>query len=259
MFHIGGRRSGRLAAGLAAGVAALLAAIALAPGASGASTTTRCPSGGVPAPGSTINGALEIDGDCTVNDVTVNGPVILDSKSGLGLENSTVNGNLTVNHGAELDVNQALHGGPPSGSGTINGTVNLYDPIDFDIFGETITNGFNVHKDNGLKGPGVCASNISGGLLVTDAHAVGAINIGDPEDPPAFYGEPCAPNIINGGLTFNNVDPGVIEGNTINGPVTLTNSTTQFNGNTINGTVTCDNGTVITPGESPDPPSNTCS
>lgn len=105
---------------------------------------------------------LEVDGDCTVTGVTVNGPVVIDPKQGLGLESSTVNGNVTVNHGAELDINQPLHGGPPSGSGTVNGAVNLYDPIDFDIFGETITNGFNVHKDNGLKGPGVCASNISG-------------------------------------------------------------------------------------------------
>lgn len=98
------------------------------------------------------------------------------------------------------------------------------------------------------------------GLVVTDAHAnQGAINIGDPEDPPAFYAQPCPGNTIGGGLTFNNVNPGVIEGNAITGPVNLINSITEFDGNTINGPVSCTNGTVITPGEPPDPLSNACS
>jgi hypothetical protein len=39
----------------------------------GGSQKTTCPTGGVPAPGSTVNGGLVVDGNCTITHVTVNG------------------------------------------------------------------------------------------------------------------------------------------------------------------------------------------
>jgi len=230
----------------------------LAPGvASGAKT--KCPSSGTPAPGSKVNGGLEADGACVLNNVTVNGGAVVDaSPGGLELTNgSRVNGGIIVN-GGELDVNHVLSSGTPTGTtASIDGGITLNSPFDYDIWTATVNGGITVSGNSPFAAPSVCGNDISGGVSISNATSAGTF-VGDPEDPPTFSAAKCPGNTITGGLSFTNVHTGAIEGNTITGPVRLDSSTTEFNGNTITGPTSCTNGTVITPGEPPDPASNSC-
>jgi len=58
----------------------VISATAALVGARPAAAVTRnvCPSGGIPAPGTTITGGLEVDDICFLTDVTVNGGITTD-------------------------------------------------------------------------------------------------------------------------------------------------------------------------------------
>ena len=62
-----------------------------------------CPSGGVPGPGVTVFGGLEVDGNCVLNNVTIRGGVVIDAAGHLELENSVVYNGI-VDNGGELDL-----------------------------------------------------------------------------------------------------------------------------------------------------------
>lgn len=246
---------------LTAGLAIVATAIVvLAPGAA-SGAKTKCPSSGTPAPGSKVNGGLEVDGPCILNNVTVNGGAVVDPSPG-GLEltnNSRVNGGITVN-GGELDVNHQLSGASSTGTTSrVDGGITLNSPFDYDIWTATIHGPINVTGNSPFAAPEVCGNDISGGVTVSNSSSFGVF-VGDPEDPPTFATEKCPGNTIHGGVAFTNVTGGsAVEGNTITGPVTLDNSKSELNGNTITGPVTCTNGGAVTPGEPPDPASNACS
>jgi hypothetical protein len=220
---------------LTAGLAIVAAAVVvLAPGAA-FGAKTKCPSSGTPAPGSKVNGGLELT------------------------NNSRVNGGITVN-GGELDVNHQLSGASSTGTTSrVDGGITLNSPFDYDIWTATIHGPINVTGNSPFAAPEVCGNDISGGVTVSNSSSFGVF-VGDPEDPPTFATEKCPGNTIHGGVAFTNVTGGsAVEGNTITGPVTLDNSKSELNGNTITGPVTCTNGGAVTPGEPPDPASNACS
>src|SRR5579864_6509507 len=67
--------------------------------------SSACPSGGTPAPGSHVNGGLEVDGVCILNGVTVDGGVTVAPKGHLQVQSTAINGGIVVEPGGELDVN----------------------------------------------------------------------------------------------------------------------------------------------------------
>src|SRR5262245_40163036 len=72
----------------------------------------KCPSGGTPTPGSTITGGLEVDGVCTLTNVTISGGITVDptplAQLSLFIRNlavlngATVNGEIVVESGSAL-------------------------------------------------------------------------------------------------------------------------------------------------------------
>jgi len=233
--------------------------------------TNACPSGGTPAPGSTVKGGLEVDGTCILNNVTVNGGITVDATGHLQFYNgSTANGGITVNPGGELDVNALTNGnGTPTGTtSTINGGINFNSGTvggsDADIWTATIHGGFNftgnfpLFSNNTFNFPVICGNDISGAVTVSNVTTFGTLFFGDPDGPGG-----CPGNTIHGSLSLTNTastaSQDEFESNTISGSVFLNASKTQLNGNTIGGNVNCTNGAVILPGEAGDPASNTCS
>jgi len=87
---------------------------------------TSCPSGGPPAPGSTVDGGLDVDGVCVVDDVTVNGGITVESGGRLQLTRSTVNGGILALPCGELDVNATLGiGAPTNTTSIIHGGIDI--------------------------------------------------------------------------------------------------------------------------------------
>jgi hypothetical protein len=100
---------------------------------SAAAATAKCPSGGTPAPGSTVSGGLEVDGACILEEMTVKGGVYVDPSLAtsftwniVDLLGSTVVGNVVVNDGSEADANYDFSNGHlwPERS-TITGGIKL--------------------------------------------------------------------------------------------------------------------------------------
>jgi hypothetical protein len=254
-----------IALACAVGVTAIAIPTALA----GGPAKTVCPSGGTPAAGSTVKGGLEVDGTCILNNVTVNGPITVDSTGHLQFYNGSVaHGGITVNPGGELDVNATTNGTgvPTGGTSTINGGINFDGGTsgrsDADIWTATIHGGISFTGQFpfipfvGFNQPTFCGNDISGTVTFNNVSSFG----------PVFFGDPdvgCPGNTIHGSLSLTNTAStnrqDEFESNTISGSVFLNASTTQLNGNTIGGNVNCSNGAVILPGEALDPASNTCS
>jgi hypothetical protein len=244
-----------IALACAVGVMAIAIPTALA----GGTPKTACPSGGTPAPGSTIKGGLEVDGVCILNNVTVNGGITVDSTGHLQFYNgSTANGGITVN-GGELDVNATTNGSgvPTGGTSTINGGINFnagsgLSFADADIWTATIHGGIDFTGTVPFNQPRFCGNDISGSVNFHD-YGVGLITFGDPRLA-------CPANTVHGSLFLTSVafQPEV-EGNTISGSVFVNATATELNGNTIGGNVNCSNGAVILPGEAGDGPLNPCS
>src|SRR2546427_1937613 len=137
-----------------------------------------CPSGGTPPPGSTVNGGLEVDGTCIVNNVTVNGGITVEPTGHLQLTSSTVNGGIVVLPCGEIDVNATTNGsGTPTGtSATINGgiviTAGTVCPIgsfsDADIRTALIDGGLSVTGAFPTAFPLICSNESRGGVTLND-------------------------------------------------------------------------------------------
>lgn len=130
-------RQGVARAGIAALTAASLAFGTVIPVVGAA--PSPCPSGGTPAPGSTVQGAIDDEGACTLQNVTVNGNVTVSSGAGLELENSTVKGNILVQPDGELDAGHTIDSNTATYTqNTITGSIILDHALDFDLVGATI-------------------------------------------------------------------------------------------------------------------------
>jgi hypothetical protein len=251
--------------------AALLAAFA--PG-SMAAKKNACPSGGTPAAGSKVKGGLEVDGICILDNVTVNGGVVVDATGHLQVfDHSTVNGGITVKPAGELDVNATTPevGAPTGTTATINGGIRIdggtVGGADVDIWTARINGGLDLTGNFplGFPSPGIhnrpiiCGNTIHGSVRFHDVNTYGSLWFGDPE--AVFFGFPCTGNTVDGSLTISNSKSTVArqeyESNTIKGSVSISNSTLELNGNTIGGSLSCSNGTVILAGEAGDPVGNT--
>jgi hypothetical protein len=237
-------------------IAAAFAAICLLPGSAFAAGAI-CPSLGVPPPGTTVYGGLEVNGVCSLNNVTIYGGVVVDPAGQLELENSVVYNGIVVN-GGELDLGHGIltPGGGTGNPNTINGGIVFNGALDFDIFNVRVNGGINA---TGFFSniPSMCNSTINGNVTISNATiSPYRMNIGDPDLAEAGFS--CPGNTINGSLLMSNVNGLVeIEGNTITGSVTLLNSNNvDFSNNTVGGSAICI-GTHITVPEGGDDFGNT--
>jgi hypothetical protein len=200
----------------------------LTPGAIAGHGTTVC--GSVPAPvaGSTVKGGLEVDGTCVLDNVTVNGGVVVDSTGALSQLGGTVNGGITAN-GGEVDLNAATNGsGFPSGTtSTVNGGVTINGALDTDIWDTQLHGALTLNVSGGFVQ--ICGNNITGDSSVSGA--TGAIGAG------GFFG--C-------------------NGNTFRSSLSLTNSSLFFGGNTIGGDLLCTNTSVFVTAPNTIVGTNTC-
>lgn len=230
-----------------AGIATLLTSV-LALGVSipsVAAAPLQCPSGGTPAPGSTVTGGLEVSGGgCILQNVTVQGNVVVDTNAGLELENSTVTGNITVQPNAELDVGHQLSSNVATfTANTIDGNINYQNGNDFDLTGATIHGSVTItaNQETGAE-PSICGSRINGSVTIRNVTTVPLL-IGDPGEPSTANGEgDCPGNIIGGSVTFaNDTTPIIMEANTVAGSVSINNSAIEFAGNSA-ASLRCGNG-----------------
>lgn len=257
--------------------AAVAAALLLTPAAGAAAI--KCPTGGTPAPGSTINGGLEVDGfECKLDHVTVNGGITVDG-NGTGafpigyaaLSGSTVNGGIVVNGGAiDIGVDDFFVFNRTHEPSTITGGLRLNHPLFFTSADATIRGGATMDGQRDptdiFGGPipsQLCGNSIFGDVAVTDAsHAT--VYIGDPGEP--FYGNGafCDANTIHGSVFLtnsnftnpNNGEGQEIEGDTVTGSVHVDHSTAEVFSNTIGGSLLCTNGSVMQPPLPGDPSSS---
>jgi cytoskeletal protein CcmA (bactofilin family) len=211
----------------------------------GKSHKTACPSGGVPAAGTTINGGLVVDGNCTITGVTVNGGVLIKGTGHLSLYKSTVNGGVDAEPRGEFDSNSFPT--IPGGANTLNGGVSAKRPVDMDLTGGIIRGGVHFFGQS-PPAPGfidrftVCGVHIQGD--VTAEHLLmsrNGANIGDPGAEATDFTALCDGNTISGSVRIKN-NPGSrieLEGNTIGGSVEIFNSEPSVSGNTIGGSLQC--------------------
>ena len=199
------------------------------------SAQSSCPSGGNPPPGSTVNGGLDVDGTCILDDVTVNGGITVEATGHLEIQRGTVNGVIVTTAGTVC---------PP-------GSVS-----DADIWTAQIDGGISVSGTFPAARPFICGNEIRGGVTLTDIATVFGFFLGDP-DAPAPGSAGCPGNTIHGTLHVTNSRNLEVESNIIGGSVLLSGSVLELNGNTINGSLRCSNGTIILPGEPPDTQGNT--
>lgn len=215
-----------------------------------------CPSGGTPAPGSTVTGGLQVDGACVLNNVTVHGGIVVLS-GGLELDNNcTVFDGIVVGPGGELDAGQTLGGGisvdPPGSPNTINGGISIDAASNFNLFGQTINGGLTVTGT--ITGNAtICADTINGDVVLTDATFDGFIAMADADDAESvFPTKQCTSNTITGSVDIVNSKSNEnnwldFEQNNITGDVVVLNSTTEFGGNTVSGDAFCDPASTIIP------------
>jgi hypothetical protein len=216
------------------------------------SAATHCPSGGIPPSGSTVNGGLEVDGTCTLDNVTVNGGITVDATGHLQLTRGTVNGGIVVLPCGEIDVNARTNGsGIPTGTtATINGgiTINagtVCAPLSFsdaDIRNALIDGGLSVTGAFLIALPLICENEIRGGVTLNDVSTPFGFALGDPDAAPF----PCLGNTIHGTVSVSNSTDLKVKSNTVGGSVLLSGSILlELRNNAINGSLRCTNGTVI--------------
>src|SRR4051794_41879191 len=105
-------------------------------GADADAANAACPSGGTPAPGSTVSGGLTVDGRCELNRVPVNGGVTVAGPAGYVKvwNRSAVHGGLRVQEGGSAAVNADFDSGFPTGTpSTVNGGITMTSPFNVDI------------------------------------------------------------------------------------------------------------------------------
>jgi hypothetical protein len=199
------------------------------------SSKTTCPSGGVPTPGSTINGGLVVDGDCTITGVIVNGGIVIGSNGHLTLYKSTVNGGTSVLRNGEFDSDNP----PIAGGGNfLNGGVSEDHAFDMDLSNSTVQG--SIHYAGGPLGVGyyygMCGTTVQGDVTIDGI--VGA-EIGDQFN--------CARNTITGSVHIRNTGTMAVELEfaTIGGSVDLWNSHPAVAGNAIGGSLLCHQGATL--------------
>ena len=220
-----------------------------------------CPSGSVPLPGTTVSNGLRVDGRCVLEDVTVNGGVVVGTGGDLEVESSSVNGGIVVARCGELDIDLADHTAPSGATSTINGDIIIQASTscsspafsDVDIWTARINGQVSITGDY-LGGPSICGNEIAGDVTLDHLTAAHPFWVGDPD---GAFG--CPGNTIGGTLSVNNSSASVleVESNTVAKSVLLSGSTLELNENTIGGDLKCSNGTVILAGEDSDPLGNT--
>jgi len=201
------------------------------------SSKTTCPSGGVPTPGSTINGGLVVDGDCTITGVIVNGGIVIDGNGHLTLYKSTVNGGTNVLRNGEFDSDN-----PPiaGGGNMLNGAVSEDHAFDMDIWNSIVQGG--IHYAGGPLGVGyyygMCGTTVQGDVTV-DGSGQGGAELGDNVN--------CARNTITGSVHIRNTGTTSVELEfaTIGGSVDIWNSHPAITGNTIGGSLLCHQGASL--------------
>jgi hypothetical protein len=228
-----------------------------------------CPSNGVPLPGTTVSSGLRVDGRCVLEDITVNGGIVVGPGGDLEVESSTVNGGVAVSRCGELDVDLADHSAPSGATSTINGDVvieasaSCTSPAfsDVDIWTARINGQVSITGDY-LGGPSICGNEITGNVSLDHVTAAHPLWLGDPD---GVFG--CPGNTIRGTLAVNYSSASVleVEANTVTKSVLLSGSTLEASENRIGGSLLCSNGTVILAGEPDDDPvgnmvhgANTC-
>jgi hypothetical protein len=216
-----------------------------------------CPSGGTPASGSTVIGGLVVDGACVLNNVTVEGGIVVLSTGALELETCHVDDGIVVEPGAELELGQTLGGGthvdPTGNPNAITGGIAIDGVSSFNLIGATIAGGVTVTGT--IPGTAtICDNGIIGDVVLTDATFNNFLAFADSDDAePVFPTKQCTTNTVEGSvhiinsksLTNNWLD---FEQNDITGDVFVANSTTEFGGNTVGGNATCLSSTIINQG-----------
>lgn len=250
----------------------------IAPAAGAASLV--CPSGGTPAPGSTITNGLEVSGgDCNLTNVTIQGGITVDAASvsqlaccptnSANLNGSTVNGGVVVNEGGQVLDGIDSTFTPTNNPSTINGGVTLHKECCYFLVGTTVRGGFTM--DGGFDFSPIC----DGGPFchlespLCGAQIYGDVTFRDINVDQFFFGDPnegfCpGTNVIHGSVFMKDSnfirfdgEPSEIEGNSVIGSVYIDHSTAEVNGNTIGGSLLCTNGSVIHPPPPPDVAGNT--
>jgi len=179
------------------------------------------------------------------------------SKAGLELENCDVVDGITVEPGGELDAGQPLGTGvsknPTGNPNTLDGGITIDGALDFHLSGATVEGGVTV-TGTITKSPTICASDITGNVVVTDATIKGFFAFADSDDSgPVFPTTQCTTNTIIGSVDILNSKSNQnnffdFEENLITGNVFVLNSTTEFGGNTVQGDAICDASTIIKQG-----------
>jgi hypothetical protein len=253
-----------------------------APSASAAAAPKmKCPSGGIPAPGSTVMGGLEVDDVCNLSAVTVYGGVTVDplppdfsTFPAFGLTSGRVSGGIVVNGGSV-----GLGWDPATGEltnqpVTIEGKITLNQPFiailagTTDRGGITTNGGYDVSQIcDGEPGcftqPQICGNNIFGDVTIRDVNNA-QVFLGDPGEQ-FFANADCAGNTIHGSVFMKDTnfarqfdgEPGEIEGDTVTGSVHVDHSTAEVYGNTIGGSLLCTNASLIHPAPPGDPSGTT--
>jgi len=272
-------------------VALLASAVVLLvvlPSGAAATTVARCPSGGTPPPGSTINGDVEVNGICELTDVTIHGRVTVEATSLAEitsgvlrvpvLNGSTVDGGVVVGDGSAVIAGTDLGANLTHQHTVINGGVRLAAPLFFGLVGATLRGGVTVQGafdwsllcEGCFAGDPLCNDQIFGNVRIAD-NTSEAMIVGEVEEP-IFPNGNCTANTIHGSILMTNTnfvslsgESSEIEGNDVTGAVHVDHSTAEVNENMIGGSLICTNGTVIRPPGSDDGPAgntvngrNTC-
>jgi hypothetical protein len=212
---------------------------------------TICPSGGLPAPGSTVTGGLVVDGNCVLTNVIINGGVEILGTGHLTLYASTVNGNTDVQPNGEFDSNFPEKGQPNQLNGGVSATTASNEDIHGGIVrGRVLYTGITPPPPNVYVILSLCGVNIQGDLTVANI-LPGALagkgfpngaQLGDPGENDLT--NPCLGNTITGSVFIRDDVGGRIEleNNTIGGSVQIFNSDPSVTGNTIGGGLLCHQG-----------------
>ena len=240
-----------------------------------------CPSGGTPAPGSTVTGGLEVDGICSLEDVTVYGGISVDpSPESAGfnfnlvqLSGSTIFGGIVVGEGSVAGVGVDELAGQFTVPSTVNGGIRANNALWVDSAYSTIrghvTGSFKSlsflcgSPENGCLAASVWCGNVLYGNMTLESGPSILILAGDPGE--AFPAGQCPGNTIHGSVVLkdsNVVEPFSgegfeFEGNNVTASVLVDHSTGEVYGNTVGGSLLCTNGTVIQPPAPGDPSGTT--
>jgi hypothetical protein len=240
--------------GLPAFCVAAVTAVLVTSGSVAASTTV-CPPGGLAY--TTVSGGLLVNGGnyCTLDHVTVRGGVTVAGGSDVDLENATVNGGILIQPGGEIESDPgSVFFGSPAVS-TVTGGIVLNQAVDWDIETTQITGGVNFNGFGGHHSdPTFCGNTVFGPVSIRDLLTPAA---------PTFFGDPadeffeCPGNTITGSLSIRNARTLEVEGNTVDGSVSVGASMLELNGNSVGGNLSCSRTTVILGGEPGDAAGNT--